>query len=74
MDESKHSHQRHGWPGRDSSRDGQRPYWKHAHRDWRFWVGLVFMFAAISIYVMSEDLAWRPRSQPQQPLSGAVGK
>jgi hypothetical protein len=32
------------------------------------------MFAAISIYVMSEDLAWMPRSQPRQPLSGAVGK
>jgi hypothetical protein len=33
------------------------------------------MFAAISIYVMSEDLAWMPRSQqPRQPLPGAVGK
>jgi len=74
MDESKHGHQRHGGPGRDSSHDGRRPYWKRAHRDWRFWVGLVFMFAAISIYVMSEDLAWMPRSQPRQPLSGAVGK
>jgi hypothetical protein len=74
MDESKHSHQRHGGSGRDSSHDGQSPYWKRAHRDWRFWVGLVFMFAAISIYVMSEDLAWMPRSQPRQPLSGTVGK
>ena len=74
MDESKHSHQQHGGPGHDTSHDGRRPYWKRAHRDWRFWVGLVFMFAAISIYVMSDDLAWMPRSHPRQPLSDAVGK
>ena len=71
MDESMHSHQRHG--GRDSSHDGQRPYWKRAHRDWRFWVGLVFMFAAISIYVMSEDLSRMPRSQPRQAPSENSG-
>jgi hypothetical protein len=32
------------------------------------------MFAAMIIYVMSDDLALRPRRQPPQPLSGAVGK
>jgi hypothetical protein len=73
MNEKKHSHQRHGGPGRDSSHDGQRPYWKRAHCDWRFWVGLVFMFAAISIYVMSEDLVWMPRSQPRQAPSENSG-
>ena len=50
------------------------PYWKRAHTDWRFWVGVVLMFAAMMIYVMSGDLAWRPRLQPPQPISGAVGK
>jgi len=30
-----------------------RPYWKRAHRDWRIWVALFFLFAAIAIYVLS---------------------
>jgi len=51
-----------------------RPYWKRAHTDWRFWIGVFLMFAAMIYYVMSIDLAMRPRLQPQQPPSGAVGK
>ncbi len=43
----------------DVHRD-QRPYWKRAHHDWRVWVGLFFMFAAISIFVLSDDLAFLP--------------
>jgi hypothetical protein len=31
------------------------------HRDWRFWVGAVFMAAALAIYVSSGDLSWIPR-------------
>jgi hypothetical protein len=38
----------------------QRPYWKRAHHDWKVWVGLVFMFAAITIYVLSDNLAFLP--------------
>lgn len=53
---------------------GHRPYWKRAHTDWRFWIGVFLMFAAMIIYVMSMDLALRPRLQPQQTLPGAVGK
>jgi hypothetical protein len=74
MNEIKHSHHWHGGPNSDSVHHGHRPYWKRAHRDWRFWVALFLMLVAMLIYVMSDDLAWRPRSQPQQPLSGAVGK
>ena len=33
------------------------PYWKRAHHDWKFWFGLVITFAAIGMYVMSDDLA-----------------
>jgi hypothetical protein len=36
------------------------PYWKRAHHDWRFWVGLSLMLAAITIYVLSDDLAFLP--------------
>jgi hypothetical protein len=32
------------------------------HHDWRMWVGLVLMLAAITIYILSEDLAWLPHA------------
>jgi len=41
------------------------PYWRRMHRDWRFWVGAVFMITAIAIYVLSGDLAWIPRGLPR---------
>ena len=74
MSENKYSHHQHGGPDRDNVQHDHRPYWKRAHRDWRFWIALFLMFAAMIIYVMSDDLALRPRRQPPQPLSGAVGK
>jgi hypothetical protein len=46
----------------------RRPYWRHAHRDWRFWVALCFIFAALGIYIVSDNLALVPRqSQPSLP-------
>jgi hypothetical protein len=36
------------------------PYWRRMHRDWRVWVGLVLMLAAITIYILSEDLSLLP--------------
>jgi hypothetical protein len=50
------------------------PYWKRAHSDWRFWVGVMLMFAAMIIYVMSFDLALRPRPQLTQPIPGDTGR
>jgi hypothetical protein len=49
------------------------PYWKRAHQDWRVWVGLAFMLTAMTIYVMSNNLAFLPHP-PQRPPSGAAGK
>jgi hypothetical protein len=43
----------------------RHPYWKTAHRDGRVWGVVCSMLAAMTIYVMSNDLAWRPRSQPK---------
>jgi hypothetical protein len=40
------------------------PYWRRMHRDWLFWIGAIFMSAAIAIYVLSGDLAWVSRSRP----------
>jgi hypothetical protein len=40
------------------------PYWKRAHRDWRFWVAVFFLFAAITVYVVTFDLSLVPRVRP----------
>ena len=63
-----------GQPERGPVHHDQRPYWKRAHHDWRFWVGLFFMLAAITIYVMSNNLSFFPRGQPRQPPSAAFGQ
>ncbi len=51
-----------------------RAYWKRAHQDFRFWIGMVLMLAAITIYVMSDDLSLLPRGQPRATHPGAIGK
>ena len=35
----------------------EKPYWQRAHKDWKFWVGVVFIAAAIVIYVTTLDLS-----------------
>ena len=35
-------------------------YWKRAHQDWRFWTGISLMLLAITIYVLSDNLAFLP--------------
>ena len=69
---SQHSH-KHG-SDLSSHHHSHVPYWRRAHTDWRFWVGVFLMFAAMIVYVLSDDLAWRPRNQPQQPSSAEIGK
>jgi hypothetical protein len=39
----------------------RRRDWKRIHHSRLFWVGVVMFLAAIAIYVLSDDLAWRPR-------------
>jgi hypothetical protein len=74
MNETEHGHNQYADPNNGTVHHGHSPYWKRAHRDWRIWVGVVLMLAAMIVYVMSDDLALRPRIQSQQPLSGAIGK
>jgi hypothetical protein len=50
------------------------PYWKRAHTDWRFWLGVGLMFLAMIVYVMSMDLALRPGSQRQPVVPDALGQ
>jgi hypothetical protein len=73
MSENKHSHPKHDELNPDSVEQRQLPYWKRAHRDWRFWVALFFMFVAITVYVMSDNLALVPRRHQERPLPGAIG-
>ena len=73
MHEIEHSNHQHGDPN-GGNVQGHRPYWTRAHRDWRVWVGVVLMVGTMIIYLMTDDLAWRPHMQPQPPLSSAVGK
>jgi hypothetical protein len=42
--------------------DRHEPYWKRAHYDWKFWFGMVMIFAAIGLYVMTDNPALVPRS------------
>ena len=37
------------------------PYWRRAHTDWKFWVAVFFLFAALFIYIFSYDLILVPR-------------
>jgi hypothetical protein len=34
--------------------------WRRIHRSPIFWVGAAMCLAAITIYVLSDDLSWRP--------------
>jgi hypothetical protein len=74
MNEVKHTHQQYADPNSARVHHEHRSYWRRAHRDWRVWVGVVLMLAAMLIYLMTDDLAWGPHVQPRQPNSSAVGK
>ena len=49
------------------------PKWKRLHHSWLFWVGMVFVSAAIAIYVLSDNLALLPSGRPHA-LSETSGK
>jgi hypothetical protein len=72
MHKSKHRHHQHEVADGEHFHRDDFPYWRRAHRDWRFWVAVFFLFAAITIYFMSDDLAFVPGSQPPPPNSGAL--
>jgi hypothetical protein len=74
MENFDQSHHLHGESESDGAEHRNRPYWKHAHKDWRVWVGVVFVFVAIFIYVMSGDFGSLYHSRPQSAPSGAMGK
>ena len=70
MSETKHAtkhHHHHPQTGPQPAKDAHLhgPYWRRAHRDWRFWVAVIFIFAALAVYIASVDLSLVPRPQPR---------
>jgi hypothetical protein len=72
VNEIERTHHRHAGPHPDDPKDGKRPYWRGAHRDWRVWVGLFFCLGAIIIYVLSEDLSFMPSGRPRHAQADTV--
>jgi len=58
MSENRPPHHIHERTDRVSLEHDDRPYWRRAHHDWRFWFGLILMLVAISIFVLSDDLGF----------------
>ena len=60
MPEGKHPDHHHDDTGPHMPHEQKKPYWLRAHKDWKFWVGVVFIIAAIVIYVTTLDLSTVP--------------
>ena len=74
LNELKHDHHRSANPTGGKAQHDHRYYWKGAHRDWRIWVYVILMLAAMLLFVMRRNVGWRVHVQPQRPPSGTVGK
>jgi hypothetical protein len=75
-DPIKKKHLRFENPNGAELHHGHGPYWKRAHRDWRIWMMVILMLAAMAVYVMTGDLSWRMNGQLSplsQPISTPAG-
>jgi len=61
MSDEHNGDHRHADTGPKAPHEQAVPYWKRAHKDWKFWVGVVAIAVAIVIYVCSLDLSSVPR-------------
>jgi hypothetical protein len=61
MHKGERKHHGGGEPHGDTEDNQVGPYWRRAHRDWKFWVGVVLLSVAIFVYVASLDLSTIPR-------------
>ena len=74
MSKTKHSHHEHEGPNSDSVNHGfHRPYWKHAHHDWRLWVAVSLMLVAMLTYVMTGAFLGLVASHPMAE-AGSSGR
>ena len=49
----------------DQMNHNHRLCWQRAHRDWRFWIGLCLMLAAITMFALRFDLVMIPNRGQQ---------
>ena len=59
---TKHQHEIHPRNPELEISDVRAPYWRRAHRDWRFITVVVLMLGAITTYVLTLDLSWHTRN------------
>ncbi len=55
--------QQHGGPT-----PAKRPYWKRIHHSPFFWLSAAFIMLAMTIYVLTGNLAYRPGRSAQPPV------
>jgi cytochrome c-type biogenesis protein CcmH/NrfG len=72
MTKHKYEHNHPSYPEPEISKV-RGPYWRRAHRDWRFLAVVFLMMVAIVTYVMTGNLAWRPHGEAL-PLLDTSGK
>jgi hypothetical protein len=60
MTEHGRTHTHHQTGPHLSAPQQSRPYWMRAHRDWRFWIAVICIAAALGIYITSVDLSLVP--------------
>lgn len=70
---TKHKHEQHPMEPKMENSDVRAPYWRRAHRDWRFIAVVFIMLAAITTYVLTLDLSVRSKGAPL-PLLVIDGK
>jgi len=46
-----------------------KPYWQRAHRDWKLWVGVIAMLAAMYVYITTNNLAGWHGERVAQPAA-----
>ena len=68
---TEHDHQHEGGQGHETPHR-RGPDWRRVHHHRYFWVGVCLMLVAMGIYVMTEDLSWRPHSHLQHRPSNAA--
>jgi hypothetical protein len=72
MSENNYGHT--GNEGGESRPGHHHPAWKRLHRSWLFWFGMVLVTVAITVYVLSDNLALVPRGPAHQPQAGQLGQ
>ena len=59
---------------RSGHKQAHGPAWKRLHRDWKAWVVVGLMLAAMGMYVLSDDESLPPDGgPPNAPVPAATG-